>query len=94
MVDWRAVEVAGELAQQFEVPIQVFEGRPGILEIPVVGIAIGAHRAALRQGQRGAVVFREVAAGGIRDQVHREFHAAGDHRDFTHPELQPAALGA
>ena len=80
MVDWRAVEVAGELAQQFKVPIQVFEGRPGILEIPVIGIAI-APTGPRPAGSAGAVVFREVAASGIRDQVHPQISCRGDHRN-------------
>ena len=89
-----AVEVAAEFTQQFEVALQVFISGLRVLEVAVIGIAVGAYRSSLRQRKWCAVVFRQVTAGGIGQQVNRLLHTPGNNGNFTGPQGQVAALGA
>ena len=86
-------ELLAELGDELEVAFAVFV--PGVRrgEIARIGQAVGTQRTEVRQAQRGAVVFRDVATRLAIGQLHRETHAARNHRDLLRLDIDHAELG-
>ena len=68
-------------------------GGHGSQEVVGIGEAIGAYGAQLRQAEKRAVVFANVAARGAVGQVHGELEAAGDEGDGTGARFQYPEFG-
>ena len=58
-------EVAAELVHHLDGVVALLEGGVRAEEVPLVGQAVGADRAAFRQGEGGAEVLAQVAAGAV-----------------------------
>ncbi|MNS21475.1 hypothetical protein D3C72_532390 [compost metagenome] len=103
-VQWRVLQFAGpmfaqELLHQLHRAIGLFVVRHRGEEVARVGQAVAANRAQVRDAQRRAVVFGDVAAGLAVEQFDAELHATRDYRDFQrldfhHPQLGGKAQAA
>src|SRR5208337_521285 len=90
----RAVEeAAAPFERQDASRFLVLEGGDGRREIARVGEAVGADRAAVRQGEGRAVILAQIAARGPRDQRDLELHAAGYHANLARRRYEPSEFG-
>ena len=71
----------------------ILVGGDGRQEVARVGQAIRADRPALGGAERRAVVFADVAAGGLAHEFNAEFQRAGNADDLARRRLDDAELG-
>ena len=73
--------------------VLILIGGDGREEVARIREAVGADRAALRQGKRAAVILTEVAAGRPVSELDADLHAARDDRDLAWLDVDDAELG-
>ncbi len=93
MVVVRGPELAEEFGDDFEVAVDVFVGGDGVEEVARVGEAVGADGAEVGEAEGLAVVFADVAAGFVVEQLDAELDAAGDDGELAGVGFEDAALG-
>ena len=86
-------ELAEELGDDFEVAVDVFVGGDGGEEVAGVGEAVGADGAEVGQAEGLAVVFADVAAGLVVEELDAELDAARDDGEIAGLDFEDAALG-
>src|SRR4051812_12147470 len=97
-VERRALDVPDpQRAAPFDVyltwRVAVFVSGDGGQEVARVRHAVGADRAALRQGQGAAVILAEIAARRAAAQLDADLHAARDHGDLAGFDVDDAEFG-
>ena len=93
VVDAGGPELAEELGDDFEVAFAVFKGGDGVEEVAGVGEAVGADGAEVGEAEGLAVVFADVAAGGLVEEIDVELDAARDDDELAGGNFEDAALG-
>ena len=86
-------EMALELGDEFEVAVDVLEGRMRREEIARIGQPVAADRAEVREAHGMAEVLAHVPACGAIRQRHAEADPTRDQRDFLRLNLKHAHLG-
>ena len=90
----RGPQLAEELGDHFEVAFAILVGGDRVEEVAGVREAVGADGAEVGQAEGLAVVFADVAAGLVVEQLDAELDAAGNDGEFARGDLEDAAFGA